>query len=185
MKLRPVWQGALLVMLALAVGTGIGLVAAKRSYSALIEVQGKSLVAQGEAIAALIGAGSAGPADAIPPERVAPLLRRLVPGPQTRARVYAPDGALLFDSGGLRHTASADARTRLEGWFLLGTSLPSRTSATSGSDAYPEVHAAITGSAPATLHLVENGEDTVSAAVPIFVKAAVQAVLLLSARVGS
>ena len=185
MKLRPVWQGALLVVLALAVGAGLGLVAASRSYSALIEVQRKSLVAQGEAIAALIGAGSAGTADAIPAERMAPILRRLVPGPQTRARVYAPDGVLLFDSGGLRQTASAGASTRFEGWFLLGAPLPSRTSATSSSDAYPEVHAAITDSAPATLHLVENGEETISAAVPIFVKAAVQAVLLLSARVGS
>src|SRR5262245_13979093 len=96
----------------------------------LIDAKRESLRAQGEIIAAAIAAnasletgrivldpdrlpqieGSKSPFrdDAfaalqlsIPPERVAPILRRLVPAADTRARVYGHDGTLIIDTAQL------------------------------------------------------------------------------------
>ena len=56
-------------------------------HNALIDARRASLVVQGDAIAALLAADAS-----FEPERMAPLLRRLAPGPRIRARVFARDG---------------------------------------------------------------------------------------------
>jgi len=189
MRWRSFWP---VLTLALAVGAGLGLVVLARSYSALVEVKGKSLFAQGEAMAALIGAAvspDAGGGDLLPPERVAPIVRRLVPGPETRARIFDRDGTLILDTAGLgRRQSGFDAQRsdgallRVLGWFTRGEPLPSRSVGMDGADAYPEVATAMTGSIPATQLLVENGEEIVSVAVPIHSRSTVQGVLLLTTR---
>ena len=98
-----------------------------QSHAWLIEAKRDSLQAQGEIIAAAIAAnatietgrivldpdklpeaegarspfrddGFAALQLSIAPERVTPILRRLVPQADTRARVYAQDGTLIIDT---------------------------------------------------------------------------------------
>lgn len=145
----------------------------------------------------------------IRPERVAPILRRLIKPTNTRARIYALDGTLIVDSDKLSRRGAiipnnADAEnnddsdsasagrvktknfwTRLTRW-LLDKKLPVYREIDSGlGTSYPEVRIAMTGRTPTSMVLLsEKGEQIVSLAVPIQRMKKVHGVLLLSTRPG-
>lgn len=195
----------------------------------LLEAKRESLRVQGEIIAAAI-AGDAriesgrliiptdsfpqldGRADALPdnafaahelsirPERVAPILRRLIQPTQRRARVYSQDGTLVMDSAALlmrgqlnRHEPKVEDGTRLRTknfWtrlksFMIGEELPVyREIGNANGTSYREVRRALEGTTTAMLLLNEKGEQIVSTAVPIMRGGVVQGVLLMSTPPG-
>jgi len=137
----------------------------------------------------------------IAPERVTPILRRLLPSADTRARVYAQDGTLIIDTaqllarGQLARGTSAPAEqqdrvrlkngwTRFLAWLMRGDLPVYREIGGANGKAYPEVRMALGGSVTPMLLLNEKGEQIVSMAVPIQFRKAVQGVLLLSTRPG-
>jgi two-component system sensor histidine kinase ChvG len=132
----------------------------------------------------------------IAPERVTPILRRLLPSADTRARVYAQDGTLIIDTaqllarGQLARGTSAPAEqqdrvrlkngwTRFLAWLMRGDLPVYREIGGANGKAYPEVRMALGGSVTPMLLLNEKGEQIVSMAVPIQFRKAVQGVLLL------
>ncbi|WP_370539049.1 stimulus-sensing domain-containing protein [Aureimonas sp. AU22] len=138
----------------------------------------------------------------INPERVAPLLRRLISPTRTRARLYDRDANLILDS---RHLYSrgqilrydlppveGEEETGIFAWIsretgrLLGHGdLPVYKETPGGSGStYPEVMSALTGGPRALVRSTENGELIVSVAVPIQRFRAVLGVLLLSTQGG-
>ncbi len=142
----------------------------------------------------------------IRPERVAPILRRLIQPTNTRARIYARDGTLIVDSDKLLHRgailqAEEAARnkaendngrvktknfwTKLTRWFL-DKKLPVYREIDSGLGTnYPEVRIAMAGgTAMPMVLLTEDFKQIVSMAVPIQRMKAVHGVLLLSTRPG-
>ncbi|GGE15549.1 histidine kinase [Aureimonas endophytica] len=135
----------------------------------------------------------------INPERVAPLLRRLISPTRTRARLYDRDANLILDS---RHLYSrgqilrydlppvadeeSSAADRALDWvrrlFQRGDlPLYSETPGGSGSS-YPEVVNALTGSPATIVRVTDKGELIVSVAVPIQRFRAILGVLLLSTQ---
>ena len=195
----------------------------------LLEAKRESLRVQGEIIAAAI-AGDAriepgrliistdsfpqadGGANALPdnafaahelsirPERVAPILRRLIQPTQRRARVYSKDGTLVMDSATLlmrgqlnRHEPKVEDDTRLSTknfWtrlkaLMIGEELPVyRDIGNANGTSYREVRRALEGTTTAMLLLNEKGEQIVSTAVPIKRGGVVQGVLLMSTPPG-
>lgn len=136
----------------------------------------------------------------IRPERVAPILRRLIQPTTRRARVYSRDGTLVIDSATLlqrgqlsRHepkvadggkTKTKNFWTRLKSW-TMGRDLPVyREIGNANGTSYPEVRQALEGKAAAMLLLNEKGQQIVSTAVPIQRGGVVQGVLLMSTRPG-
>ncbi|HKZ97157.1 MAG TPA: stimulus-sensing domain-containing protein [Hyphomicrobiaceae bacterium] len=136
----------------------------------------------------------------IRPERVTPILRRLLQPTKTRARVYSRDGTLIVDSATLltrgqifRHEPSVtdDKKpklknfwTRLRAW-LIDKDLPVYKEIGNGNGtAYPEVRMALTGTTTPMLLLNQKGEQIVSMAVPIRRISSIEGVLLLSTRPG-
>ena len=137
----------------------------------------------------------------INPERVAPVLRRLISPTRTRARIYDRDSNLLLDS---RHLYSrgqvlryelppidgdepsfferlANRMTRL----LRRSDLPIYQEQPGGNgSSYPEIVKALTGSPATVVRMTEKGEQIVSVAVPIQRFRAVLGVLLLSTEGG-
>ena len=197
----------------------------------LIEARVESLMTQGEIIAAAIAASATVETDTITidpekllelqageslppgtdqldslefpinPERVAPVLRRLISPTRTRARIYDRDGNLLLDS---RHLYSRgqilrydlppldaeepDFIDRIED-FLYGIferqDLPVYREQPGGSGAaYPEVVNALIGTPGFVVRKSEQGEMIVSVAVPVQRFRAVLGVLLLSTQGG-
>lgn len=137
----------------------------------------------------------------IRPERVTPILRRLIQPTNTRARIYARDGTLIVDTATLltrgtilRDNATPDDQgriktknfwTRLTHWLIDGELPVYREIGTGPGTAYPEVRMAISsGSTTPMLLLNGKGEQIVSMAVPIQRMKAVHGVLLLSTRPG-
>ena len=193
----------------------------------LIDARVESLMTQGEIIAGAIAASATVETDAISidpekllelqagesigpgsdqfesldfpinPERVAPVLRRLISPTKTRARIYDRDTNMLLDS---RHLYSRgqilrydlppldnDEKTFLERAqkFVFGlfntNRLPVYKEQPGGNGAaYPEVVQALTGSPSTVVRVTEQGEQIVSVAVPIQRFRAVLGVLLLS-----
>ena len=133
----------------------------------------------------------------IRPERVAPILRRLVQPTNNRARVYSRDGTLIADSaqllsrGSLTKPPETKSRekpknfwTRLTKW-LLNADLPVyKEIGNANGNSYPEVRMAMQGTTTPMLLLNENGEQIVSVAAPIQRARTVQGVLLLSSKPG-
>ncbi len=137
----------------------------------------------------------------INPEKVAPVLRRLISPTHTRGRLYDRESNLLLDS---RHLYSRGQILRyelppLEGEepgifeqlgrmvndFFRRTDLPVYREQPGGSGAaYPEVMTALTGSPATIVHISEQGELIVSVAVPIQRFRAVLGVLMLSTQGG-
>lgn len=134
------------------------------------------------------------------PERVAPILRRLILPTRTRARVYDRDGQLLLDSRSLyargdilrfdlpppvseptlmeRIMRSINSLFRPGDWPLyeeLGTA---------SGRSYPEVVRALQGASTSMVRQNERGEIIVSVAVPVQRFRAVTGVLLLSTQGG-
>jgi two-component system sensor histidine kinase ChvG len=208
----------------------IGILYLSQHRGWLIDAKRESLRVQGEIIAAAIAANAAVETErltldpdklpeaantripfrddgfaalelSIRPERVTPILRRLIQPTNTRARIYARDGTLIVDSATLltrgavtRDTVAPDETgwvktknfwTRLTHW-LIDKELPVyREIGTGPGTAYPEVRMAISSGATTPMLLLDTkGKQIVSMAVPIQRMKAVHGVLLLSTRPG-
>lgn len=199
----------------------------------LIDARVQSLQTQGEIIAAAIAASATVETDSITidpekllqlapgesyggsdesrpslefsinPERIGPVLRRLVSPTKTRARIYDRDGDLLLDSRALTDRANIlrydlpaaappEDRTnwlenlwnRVKGYFGY-TNLPLYEDIGVGNGkAYPEVGKALSGTAQSIVRVNAKGETIVSVAVPIQLFRSVRGALLLSTRGG-
>ena len=199
----------------------------------LIDARVQSLQTQGEIIAAAIAASatvetdsitidpekllqlapgeSYGVADesrpsldfSINPERIGPVLRRLVSPTKTRARIYDRDGYLLLNSRALTDRANIlrsdlptttppeDAATFLErvwgtvkGYFGYSNLPRYKDIGVANGKAYPEVAHALSGTAQSIVRVNGKGETIVSVAVPIQLFRTVRGALLLSTRGG-
>ena len=137
----------------------------------------------------------------INPERVAPLLRRLVTPTQTRARIYDREGSLLLDS---RTFYSRGDITRMDLppmadeqltfleriWHNFRTLFRTRKRfvledvGPANGKALPEVQRAFAGERASDVRTNARGETIVSVAVPIQRLRSVQGVLLLSTQGG-
>jgi two-component system, OmpR family, sensor histidine kinase ChvG len=195
----------------------------------LIDARVESLMTQGEIIAAAIAASASVSTDSITvdpekllelqagqtisptddsieamefpinPERVAPLLRRLISPTRTRARIYDRDANLMLDSqhlyaGGqvLRFNlppVANDDESWLEtavNWFgqlFRRSDLPVYQDSPGGNGAaFPEVMTALTGGASTIVRMNEQGGLVVSIAVPVQRFRAVLGVLQLSTQ---
>ncbi|MGJ7042515.1 two-component system sensor histidine kinase ChvG [Shinella sp. BE166] len=137
----------------------------------------------------------------INPERVAPVLRRLISPTRTRARIYDTDANLLLDSRHLYtqgqvlrfdlppvEPESTSLIERMNVWFnriLQPSNLPQYKEAPGGDGSiYPEVMNALTGVRGAVVRVNDKGELIVSVAVPVQRFRAVLGVLLLSTQAG-
>jgi two-component system, OmpR family, sensor histidine kinase ChvG len=198
----------------------------------LIDARVTSLQTQGEIIAAAIAASASVDTDSITidpekllqlapgashrvlnenrpslefsinPERIGPVLRRLVSPTRTRARIYDRDGYLLLDSRSLidranilHHDGAApqsdDSPSLIERtWNAVKrrfgrTDLPlyEDIGAANGR-AYPEVGHALGGTAQSVVRINTKGETIVSVAVPIQLLRTVRGALLLSTQGG-
>lgn len=195
----------------------------------LIEARVQSLLTQGEIIAGAISASatvetdtitidpdkllqlqageSAGFAEdpldfSINPEKVAPLLRRLVTPTKTRARVYDRDGLLTLDSRSLYsrgdvlrldlpRVGEPDEPPLLERtWNMLRNRLGRADVPTyddfenANGKSYPEVARALNGTAASVVRVNTRGQTIVSVAVPVQRFRTVKGALLLSTQGG-
>lgn len=137
----------------------------------------------------------------INPERIAPVLRRLISPTRTRARIYDTDANLLLDS---RHLYTQGQVLRFDlppvepespslldqlnvcfNRILQPSNLPQYKEAPGGDGSiYPEVMNALTGVRGAVVRVNDKGELIVSVAVPVQRFRAVLGVLLLSTQAG-
>jgi two-component system, OmpR family, sensor histidine kinase ChvG len=134
------------------------------------------------------------------PERIAPVLRTLIQPTRTRARIYDQDGILLLDS---RHLYAGGQILRFdlppiqeesEGMisrigktlnrWLQRRDLPVYKELIGTGSGYPEVMSALTGSPSTVVRMTEQGELTVSVAVPVQRFRAVLGALMLSTQGG-
>lgn len=133
----------------------------------------------------------------IRPERVTPILRRLIQHTKNRARIYGRDGTLIVDTatlltkGQLTRPQGEPGKVKAKNFWtrltavLIDKHLPVyREIGNAKGTAYPEVRAALEGRATPLLLLDEDGEQIVSMAVPIKRANAVLGALLLSTRPG-
>ncbi len=135
----------------------------------------------------------------IGPERVTPILRRLIQ-PDIRARVYDRDGRLLVDSEDFlsRRKLAEPKRAEVNGerlrtknmWtrmteFLFASDLPVlRELDRANGNYYPPVRSAMAGTGTPMLLLNEEGQQIVSYAAPIFRARQIHGVLMLSTDPG-
>jgi two-component system sensor histidine kinase ChvG len=194
----------------------------------LIDARVQSLLTQGEIIAGAIAASATADTESVAidpdkllqlqagdslqgddtslefsinPERVAPLLRRLVTPTRTRARIYDRDGFLTLDSRWLYSRGDISRRdlpppepeesTLVERTWnsvrrTLGRAAIPRSEEPGAPDGrvLPEVTRALGGSPASVVRVNSNGETTVSVAVPIQRFRAVRGALLLSTQGG-
>ena len=114
----------------------------------------------------------------VDPERVGPMLHRLVSPTKTRARVYDGDGALLLDSGSLTFRPPASPTEAGEGvvaraaFWLRATFFPPKARST--DDAWtvngktlPDIAAALQGQTISDIRANRYGDTIVSVATPI------------------
>ena len=137
----------------------------------------------------------------INPERVAPVLRRLLSPTDTRGRIFDRDASLLLDSRALYSrgqilrynlpsvTEEEQGVMRWVEKLLAGiftrSDLPVYREPPGGSgSAFPEVMSALQGSAATLVRVTEQGEQIVSVAVPIQRYRAVLGALMLSTQGG-
>jgi two-component system, OmpR family, sensor histidine kinase ChvG len=195
----------------------------------LIDARVQSLLTQGEIIAGAVAASATADTDSITidpdkllqlqagesvgvgdesvlefsinPERVAPLLRRLVTPTRTRARIFDRDGFLLLDSRSLYsrgdilrfdlpppepEESTIVERTWNSVKHSFGrTGVPLNEDANSANGRnMPEVVRALSGSPASVVRVNANGDTIVSVAVPIQRFRAVRGALLLSTQGG-
>ncbi|WP_425463287.1 stimulus-sensing domain-containing protein [Methylobacterium terricola] len=209
----------------------IGFLYLNQFRQGLIEARVQSLLTQGDIIAGAIAASATVDTDAITidpdrllqlqageggafgdeapsglefslnPERVAPLLRRLITPTGTRARVYDRDGTMLIDSRGLyiRGDLSRDPppahkeRPSLieQAWNAVRTHVPGLGRPSSADEpgpadgrTLPEVQRALAGARGTLVRRNGPGETIVSVAVPIQRGRTVRGALLLSTQEG-
>jgi two-component system sensor histidine kinase ChvG len=137
----------------------------------------------------------------INPERVGPVLRRLVTPTRTRARIFDPDGLLLLDSLALSsrgvilrsdpgETIAEDTTWLDRMWIAAKRWLaPARKRHVDepwvgNSKSHPEVGDALRGQTQSVVRIDANGETIVSVAVPIQRLQTVRGALLLSTQGG-
>ncbi len=134
----------------------------------------------------------------IRPERATPILRRLIQHTKNRARIYGRDGTLIVDTATLltkgqltRPAADQEPVVKPKNFWtrltsvLIDKHLPVyKEIGNAKGTAYPEVRAALDGTATPLLLLDQDGEQIVSMAVPIRRANAVLGALLLSTRPG-
>ncbi|WP_136657944.1 stimulus-sensing domain-containing protein [Nitratireductor sp. XY-223] len=196
----------------------------------LIDARVESLLTQGEIIAAAIAGSASVETDSITidpekllelqagesispggeiedlefpinPERVAPVLRRLISPTRTRARIYDRDASLILDS---QHLYSAGQILRYDlppldeeilpfaerlldslNRLIQRADLPTYQEQPGGDGTlYEEVLTALTGGRSAVVRATDKGELIVSVAVPVQRFRAVLGVLLLSTQAG-
>ncbi len=135
----------------------------------------------------------------ISPERVAPVLRRLISPTKTRARIFDRDGTVLLDSRHLYGFGDilrfdppdepepepeggpfARAWSMVERW-LRQNEFPVARDGT-GVRAFPEVERALNGAPASIVRVTDKGELVVSVAVPILRARSTVGVLLLSTQ---
>ncbi len=209
----------------------IGFLYLNQFRAGLIDARVQSLQTQGEIIAAAVAASATvetdsltvdpekllqlapgetyEPGDDLPssiefsinPERIGPVLRRLVSPTRTRARVYDRDGYLLLDSRSLAERSNIlrfdlppvpdeTAPTFLERMWnsvrgKLGNTLPlSEEIGLGNGRAYREVQSALNGGAQSVVRLNLRGETIISVAVPVQRFRVVRGALLLSTQGG-
>jgi two-component system sensor histidine kinase ChvG len=135
----------------------------------------------------------------INPERVAPVLRRLVSPTKTRARIYDRDGVLILDSRNLygrgdvlrfdlpSPTAEQPGlmeRTfiAIRRWFGRGDLPLYKELGPENGKGYPEVSRALNGLHASQVRINDRGEVIVSVAVPVQRFRAVRGALMLSTQ---
>ncbi|HEV2627089.1 MAG TPA: sensor histidine kinase [Pseudolabrys sp.] len=135
----------------------------------------------------------------INPERVAPVLRRLVSPTKTRARIYDRDGVLILDSRNLYGRGDVlrfdlpppnaeqpglmeRAFIALRRWFGRGDLPLYKELGPENGKGYPEVGAALQGQHASMVRVNDRGEVIVSVAVPVQRFRAVRGVLMLSTQ---
>ncbi len=206
----------------------IGILYLSQFRAGLIDARVQSLLVQGEIIAGAIASSATADADTITidpdrllelqpgqsygpsddiyglefpinPERVAPVLRRLVSPTNTRARIYDRDGGLILDSSnfvgrgdvmrfdlpppteakpGLIERSAIAVRT----WFTRGDLPTYRELGPDNGRGYGEVVQALNGLKSSMVRVNERGEVIVSVAVPVQRFRAVRGALMLSTQ---
>jgi two-component system sensor histidine kinase ChvG len=208
----------------------VGILYLSQFRAGLIDARVQSLLVQGEIIAQAIAASatmdagaitidpdkllelqtgeSYGPSDEfgalefpINPERVAPVLRRLVSPTNTRGRIYDKEGVLILDSRSLYlrgDVSRLDLPSPMEAqpgfieqtWVMLRTwlgrgDLPLyKELGPENGKGYPEVAMALAGQKSSAVRVNDRGEAIVSVAVPVQRFRAVRGALLLSTQGG-
>lgn len=135
----------------------------------------------------------------INPERVAPVLRRLISPTKTRARIYDRDGVLILDSRNLygrgdvmrfelappeteKPGIAERAMIALRTWLNRGDLPPYRELGPENGTGYSEVVAAMGGYKASMVRINDRGEIIVSVAVPVQRFRAVYGALMLSTQ---
>ncbi len=207
----------------------IGVMYLSQFRAGLIDARVQSLLVQSEIIAGAIAASatvetdsitidpdrllelqageSYGPSDdalsgiefPINPERVAPVLRRLVSPTKTRARIYDRDGVLILDSRNLygrgdvlrfdlpsptaeRPGLMERAFIGLRRWFGRGDLPLYKELGPDNGKGYPEIGQALAGLHASMVRINDRGEVIVSVAVPVQRFRAVRGALMLSTQ---
>jgi two-component system sensor histidine kinase ChvG len=208
----------------------IGILYLTQFRAGLIDARVQSLIVQGELIAIAVAAQSTesdainidperllelqagesyGPSDdtlfgfefPVNPERVAPLLRRLITPTNTRARIYDRDGALVLDSRNLygrgdvlrfdlppptTEKPGIAERTfiAIRTWLGRGDLPRYREIGPDNGKGYPEVAQALDGQKASVVRINDRGEVIVLVAVPVQRFRTVRGALLLSTQGG-
>jgi len=203
----------------------VGILYLSQFRAGLIDARIQSLLVQGEIIAGAITASatvetdtitidperllelqagqSYGPSEEalsglefpINPERVAPVLRRLVSPTNTRARIYDRDGVLILDSRNLYDVLRFDlppptqspgvlerGYVAIRTWFSRGTLPLYRELGPQSGKGYGEIGNALQGFKSSMVRINERGEVIVSVAVPVQRFRAVRGALMLSTQ---
>jgi two-component system sensor histidine kinase ChvG len=207
----------------------VGVLYLSQFRAGLIDARVQSLLVQSEIIAGAIAASatvesdavtidperllelqageSYGPADEgqsgiefpINPERVAPVLRRLVSPTKTRARIYDRDGVLILDSRNLYGRGDVlrfdlpppdteqpglmeRAFIAMRRWFGRGDLPLYKELGPENGKGYPEVEQALDGLHASMVRVNDRGEVIVSVAVPVQRFRAVRGALMLSTQ---
>lgn len=207
----------------------IGVMYLSQFRAGLIDARVQSLLVQSEIIAGAIAASatvetdsitidpdrllelqageSYGPSDdalsgiefPINPERVAPVLRRLVSPTKTRARIYDRDGVLILDSRNLygrgdvlrfdlpSPTAEQPGLAErsyiaIRRWFGRGDLPLYKELGPDNGKGYPEIGQALAGLHASMVRVNDRGEVIVSVAVPVQRFRAVRGALMLSTQ---
>jgi two-component system, OmpR family, sensor histidine kinase ChvG len=203
----------------------VGILYLSQFRAGLIDARIQSLLVQGEIIAGAVAASATVETDAITidaerllelqagqsygpseealsglefpvnPERVAPVLRRLVSPTNTRARIYDRDGVLLLDSRNLYDVLRFDlppptqrpgvlerGYVAIRTWFSRGTLPLYHELGPQNGKAYGEVGNALQGFKSSMVRINDRGEVIVSVAVPVQRFRAVRGALMLSTQ---
>jgi two-component system sensor histidine kinase ChvG len=172
-------------------------------------VENESITIDPERLLELQAGESYGPSDEalsgiefpINPERVAPVLRRLISPTKTRARIYDRDGILIIDSRNLygrgdvlRFDLPAPGAEKpglvergyiaVRRWFGRGDLPIYKELGPENGRGYSEVAEALNGQHSSRVRINDRGEVIVSVAVPVQRFRAVRGVLMLSTQGG-